>query len=179
MRPREAITLARSRWTTKEPSQERDFAVRPQRPPQTPKTTSPEPQPTPTDGTEATSTPAAKSSPGKKPPNQDAHNNKPVKTLPTNKAAVPTTKKRAVALTTATGTDPASRSDGKESTQPTIPTVQKKTTRALSKDSITMIWETIKAFQSQLAETSPQAAKILEGVFVILRTVINIANGGC
>ena len=177
----EAITLARSQWTTKEPSQERDFAVRPQRPPQTPKTTSPEPQPTPTDGTEATSTPAAKSSPGKKHPNQDAHNNKPVKTLPTNKAAVPTTKKRAVASTTATGTDPASRSSGKESTHPTIPTVQKKTTRALSKDSITMIWETIKAFhfQSQLAETSPQAAKILEGVFVILRTVIDIANGGC
>ena len=97
----------------------------------------------------------------------------------TNKAAVPTTKKRAVASTTATGTDPASRSGGKESTHPTIPTVQEKTTRALSKDSITMIWETIKAFQSQLAETSPQAAKILEGVFVILRTVIDIANGGC
>ena len=58
----EAITLARSRWTTKELDQERDFAVRPQRslrPPQTPKTTSPEPQPTPADGTEATSTPAA------------------------------------------------------------------------------------------------------------------------
>ena len=42
-----------------------------------------------------------------------------------------------------------------------------------------MIWETIKAFQSQLAETSPQAARILEGVFVILRTVIDIANDGC
>ena len=175
----EAITLARSRWTTKEPSQERDFAVRPQRPPQTPKTTSPEPQPTPADGTKATSTPAAKSSPGKKPPNQDAHNNKPVKTVPTNKAAVPTTKKRAVASTTTTGTDPVSRSGGKESTHPTIPTVKEKTTRALSKDSITMIWETIMAFQSQLAETSPQAAQILEGVFVILQTVIDIAKGGC
>ena len=66
----EAITLARSRWTTKEPDQERDFAVRPQqpmRPPQTPKTTSPGPQPIPTDGTEATSTPAAKRPLGRNP----------------------------------------------------------------------------------------------------------------
>ena len=43
-------------------------------------------------------------------------------------------------------------------------------------ESVNVIWTTIKTVQTQLQVTNPQAARIMEGIFVILQTVIDIDN---
>ena len=47
-------------------------------------------------------------------------------------------------------------------------------------DSIKLIWTTLSQIQiqAQLARSSPQATRIMEGVFVILQTVLDIAKDG-
>ena len=77
-------------------------------------------------------------------------------------------KKRRVTVQTVSAASLPDCSEGKDKPHsPKSPPVQ---------ESVKLIWTTISKLQQKLAKTSPQAARIMDGVFVMLQKVIDIAN---
>ena len=179
----EALVKARSQWEAgmkEEYEQQRDFAVRPQAP--RPRLAPPPPKPvTVTSQLPPTSVPCPSSlqeeedtsdeenkssSPGSQ---VDTQKNTPLKTLPPEKKLKRKKKRRPMATTVSDvpiSDHPISDHSEDESCPKSSPI----------EDSIKLIWTTLSQIQAQLTRSSPQAARIMEGVFVILRTVLDIAK---
>ena len=63
-------------------------------------------------------------------------------------------------------------------TAPSTPTPPPSSSETPLARSIGSLQATVKSLQEDLARTSPQAAKLLDGIFVILRTIVEIADHG-